>query len=279
MTPAILDDLVARFDAFLVDQFGVLLNGTGAYPQAPAALARLAATGKPVILLSNSGKRAVPNAARLVALGFDRGSFQLVLSSGEAAWMALDRRIGVSLPKGTKVWLHGRDGDRAQIAGLDLVPVATPAEAGLLLLAGSRGDEVTLDAYRDLLQPAAAIGVPMLCTNPDLEMLTPAGIRFGAGRIAESYVAMGGEVEWIGKPHPLVYAEAARLLPGIAPDRVLCIGDSPAHDVAGGIAAGHATALVRTGLHAGVSKADLPALCKAEGAVPDFVLASFDFQS
>ncbi len=279
MTPATLDDLAARFDAFLVDQFGVLLNGTGAYRSAPAALARLAATGKPVILLSNSGKRADPNAARLVSLGFDRGSFRLVLSSGEAAWRALDRRIGVSLPKGTKVWLHGRDADRTQIAGLDLVPVATPAEAGLLLLAGSRGDEMTLDAYREVLQPAAAIGVPMLCTNPDLEMLTPVGIRFGAGRIAESYAAMGGRVEWIGKPHPLVYAEAARLLPGIAPDRVVCIGDSPAHDVAGGIAAGHATALVRTGLHAGLPDADLVALCHAAGAVPDFVLPSFEFQS
>ncbi len=277
MTPATLDDVAARYDAFLVDQFGVLLDGTGPYPNAPAALARLAATGKPVILLSNSGKRAAPNAARLVSLGFARDSFRLVLSSGEAAWLALDQRIGVSLDRGTRVWLHGRDGDQSQIDGLDLVPVAVPAEAGLLLLAGSRGDEMTLADYEALLRPAAMGAVPMLCTNPDLEMLTPVGVRFGAGRIAECYVAIGGRVEWIGKPHPLIYAEAARLLPGIAPDRVLCIGDSPAHDVAGGRAAGHATALVLTGLCAGLSDADLRAHCKTAGAVPDFVLPSFDF--
>ena len=275
--PATLYEMADRFDAFLVDQFGVLLDGTAAYPWAPAALMRLAATEKPVIVLSNSGKRAAPNAARLISLGFAQDAFRLVLSSGEAAWRALDRRIGVGLDKGTRVWLHGRDGDRSQIDGLDLVPVAVPAEAGLLVLAGSLGDRMTLAEYEALLRPAAIAGIPMLCTNPDLEMLTPGGVKFGAGRIAERYVAMGGRVEWIGKPHPLIYAEAARLLPGIAPDRVLCIGDSPAHDVAGGRAAGYATALVRTGLCAGLSDADLLAHCETAGALPDFVLPSFDF--
>jgi len=275
MTPATLDDLAGRFDAFLVDQFGVLLDGTGAYRQAPAALARLAATGKPVILLSNSGKRAAANASRLQALGFARDSFRLVLSSGEAAFAALSRRIGGSVPRGTGVWLHGRAGDDSQIDGLDLVRVATPAEAGLLLLAGSRAEEMTLEDYAALLRPARH--VPMLCTNPDLEMLVARGVTFGPGRIAQEFAAMGGAVEWIGKPHPLIYAEAARLLPGIDPARVLCIGDSPVHDVAGGRAAGHATALVRTGLCAGRSDADLRALCEAAGAVPDFVLAAFAF--
>jgi len=60
---------------------------------------------------------------------------------------------------------------------------------------------------------------------------------------------------------------------------VLCIGDSPAHDVAGGRAAGHATALVRTGLHADLSEAELLALCRAQAAVPDFVLPAFAFQT
>lgn len=278
MIAASLEALAAAHDAFLVDQFGVLLDGSGAYPYAPAALARLAASGKPLILLSNSGKRAEANAARLLALGFARESFRLVLSSGEAAWRALGGRIGAGLAPGARIWLHARDGGADQIAGLNLIPVARPEAADLLLLAGSRGDEMTLAAYEALLRPAAAQGVPMLCTNPDLEMLTPSGLSFGAGRIAETYAAMGGPVEWIGKPHPLIYAEAAALLPGIPPARILCIGDSPAHDVAGGQAAGHATALVRTGLHAGLSDAGLADLCQSAGARPDFLLPRFDFE-
>ncbi|MGJ3264590.1 MAG: TIGR01459 family HAD-type hydrolase [Salinarimonas sp.] len=274
MRPATLAGLAPRFDAFLVDQFGVLLAGNGAYPWAPRALSLLARTGKPVILLSNSGKRSAPNAARLERLGFARDSFRLVLSSGEAAYRMLRAR---ALPAGTPVWLHARDGDESAIAGLGFEPVADPVAARLLVLAGSRADELDLDAYRALLAPAAARSVPMICTNPDVEMLTPSGIRPGAGRIAALYEELGGAVEWIGKPHPLVYAEAARLLPGVAAERVLCIGDSPAHDIAGGRAAGHATALVRSGLHAEADDAELAALCRAAGVEPDYVLSRFDW--
>jgi HAD superfamily hydrolase (TIGR01459 family) len=273
-----LDDLAARFDAFLVDQFGVLLDGVAAYPFAPAALARLAAMGKPVILLSNSGRRSAPNAARLLALGFAPTSFATVMSSGEAAWSALQHRIGTTLPKGARVWLHGRDDEAGQIAGLDLQRVGQPIDADLLLLAGSRGDVMTLDDYVGLLGSAAQARVPMLCTNPDMQMLTPLGLRFGPGRIADTYAAMGGVVEWIGKPHPLIYAAAARLIPGIPAARVLCIGDSPAHDVLGGARAGHATALVCTGLHAGLSDEARLAVCKEEGAMPDFIIPAFDFR-
>lgn len=270
-----LDALAASHDAFLVDQFGVLLDGSAAYPWAPKALSRLAATGKPVILLSNSGKRSEPNAERLLRLGFARGAFRLVLSSGEAAWLDLAQR---GLDPGAAVWLHARDGDTSAVDGLGLRIVDRPDQAALLVLAGSQADVVPMAEYAAQLQDAAARKVPMLCTNPDIEMLTPKGHFPGAGQIARLYQSLGGPVEWIGKPHPLIYRAAARLLPGIPPDRILCIGDSPAHDVAGGRAAGHATALVRTGLHAGVADDDLRALCADEGGVPDYVIPRFAFQ-
>lgn len=267
-----LRQLAEAYDAFLVDQFGVLLDGSSAYPWAAEALATLAATGKPVILLSNSGKRSEPNAARLVRLGFRRDSFRLVLSSGEAAWRHLAHR---GLAPGTKVWLHARDGDTSAIDGLGLDVAPTPSDASLLLLAGSQADVLGLDDYRAMLAPVAG-KVPMLCTNPDLEMLTPHGPRPGAGQIAQLFAAMGGQVDWIGKPHPLIYQEAARLLPDVAADRILCIGDSPAHDIAGGHRAGHATCLVRTGLHASIPDADLPALCLSEaGFLADHILPRF----
>lgn len=273
MTPATLPDLIARHDAFLIDQFGVLLDGKAAFPGATAALDLVAASGKPVILLSNSGKRSEPNAARLMRLGFRRESFRLVLSSGEAAWRHLAHR---ALPPETRLWLHARDGDTSAVEGLGLTMADDPAGADLLILAASQADRLTLEDYRHLLEPAARRGVPMLCTNPDIEMLTAHGTRPGAGRIATLYAGWGGPVDWIGKPHPPIYAEAARLLPGIAPDRILCIGDSPAHDIAGGHAAGHKTCLVRTGLHAGAAEADLSALCLSEaGVLPDHILPRF----
>lgn len=270
--------LAHRYDAFLVDQFGVLLDGPGAYPFAAAALSTLASTGKPLILLSNSGRRSAPNEARLVSLGFARDSFRTVFSSGEAAHACLARRIGTTLAAGTKVWLHARDGDRSAIEGLDLTETDEPARAGLILIAGSLADRITMDEYRQMLAPAAQAGVPCLCTNPDVTMMTASGLRPGAGAIARLFSDLGGAVEQIGKPFPLIYEEVRALLPGIPASRILTIGDSPAHDVAGGQGAGMATALVRTGIHADLSDVALLDLCRAEGHVPDHVIPRFSFE-
>jgi HAD superfamily hydrolase (TIGR01459 family) len=274
-----LGPLADRYDAFLVDQFGVVIGGAGAYPWAPAALARLARTGKPVLLLSNSGKRAAANEARLARLGFERGSYLMVLSSGEAAHAELARRLADGrLPQGAPVWLHAREGAGEEIAGLGLSRAFRPEAAALVIFAGSRGDALSRGEYAEMLRPAAEAGVPALCTNPDMEMLTPKGPRFGAGAIAALYEEMGGAVERIGKPHPLIYAEAARRLAGIDPARTLAIGDSPAHDILGARRAGHASALVLTGLQAGLSAEAALARAKAEGAAPDYLLSRFAFE-
>ena len=87
---------------------------------------------------------------------------------------------------------------------MGLTLVDRPEDTRLLILAGSQADVIDMPRYIDLLGPAAARRVPMLCTNPDLEMLTPMGRRPGAGRIATLYADLGGPVDWIGKPYPLI---------------------------------------------------------------------------
>ena len=267
--------LAPQYDAFLIDQFGVLLDGNGAYRGAAAALSTLTGMGKQVVLLSNSGKRAAPNAARLTRLGFNRASYITVMSSGEAAFAEIRGRIGQDITPGAAVWVHARDGDMSAVAGLDLTPVDQAEAADLLIIAGSRADEFERAQYREWLRPAAQRGVPAFCTNPDMRMLTPLGQRFGAGVIAQLYEDLGGTVEWVGKPFPLIYRMAqAALGPS---KRVLCVGDSPEHDIKGGRDAGFATALVRTGLHADLSEDALLDHCRAT-AMPDFIIPSFRWE-
>lgn len=277
MTPQSLTDLAENYDAFLVDQHGVLLKGNAAYPGAAEALIELAARNKRTVLLSNSGKRSRPNLERLLRLGFDPQSFAAILSSGEAAYSVLADRIGAELRFGAKLLVLSRDGDLSCIDGLALEVTDDPDQAELILIAGSRGEEVPLEHYENLLAGPAGRGVPALCTNPDLIMLTDKGTAFGAGRIAERYAALGGRVEYIGKPHPLIYRVALEQLGGVDPLRVLCIGDSPDHDILGAKRAGLNSALVLTGVHAG---RDLKALidhCAALGAPPDHILPTFQF--
>lgn len=272
-----LDDIAPRFDAFLIDQFGVLLNGEGAYPFAPDALQYLSELGKRIVLLSNSGKRAERNNERLMRHGFNRDSFETVLSSGEVAFTYLKDHIGTDIKPGAKVLLLARDDDVSAIEGLSLALTDSPDDADLILLAGSRGDEMDLVSYRSKLSGAAARKVPCICTNPDITMMTPVGKRFGAGKIAKLYEELGGSVHWIGKPHKMIYQAALALLGDVNPERVLCIGDSPAHDIAGGQSAGLQTALVRTGIHAEDADADIEAECKRLGVMPNFFLSRFSF--
>ncbi|MDR7223036.1 TIGR01459 family HAD-type hydrolase [Aminobacter aminovorans] len=266
-------DLADRFDVFILDQFGVLHDGTEPYPGAVETLVWLKQAGKRTLLLSNSGKRSAPNEARLVKLGFVPGSWDHFLSSGEVAWQSLRKQLGNEA--GLRCLLIARDGDRSAVEGLPLTLVETGEEADIVLLSASEGDRFDLDHYRRLLQPAAARGARCLCTNPDKIMLTSVGPRFGAGRIAELYAELGGEVTWIGKPFSEIYAAALDMLGTPEQARVVCVGDSIEHDIAGGQGAGLRTALVMTGVLEASSAAEREQLFAEHGATPDFLVRTF----
>lgn len=271
-----LRDVVARHETFLVDQFGVLHDGTSAYPGAIEALAQMTKEGRTVLLLSNSGKRAAQNIKRLNSLGFSPETYSAFVSSGEVAWHLLKRELDSGeMPRGARCLLLARDADRSAIDGLGFRETDNGGDADVILLSGSRGDSMAMDDYRRLLEPAARRGVPCLCTNPDKIMLTPTGPHYGAGAIADTYEAMGGSVRWIGKPYPEMYRFALEAI-GTAPSRaVCCIGDSVEHDIAGGAGLGLSTALVRSGILAELGADDLDALFRDHGTRPDYVIDRF----
>jgi HAD superfamily hydrolase (TIGR01459 family) len=271
-------DLVDDHDVFLIDQFGVLRDASGPYPAAPATLSRLKAHGKQIIILSNSGKRSAENDARFAALGFTKGSWDLFLTSGEVAWrmMAEDRTL---LPQDkARCLLISRDNDLSPLTGLALEPCADGALADIVLIAGSEADRFDLDHYRRLLEPAARRNAPCWCTNPDMLMLTPAGPRFGAGRIAALYQEMGGTVRFIGKPHADIYRLALRSAGDPDRHRVICLGDSIEHDITGACQAGLHSALVTSGILEGMSAAARDELCRVHSAWPDYLLPGFIWQ-
>lgn len=271
-----LSELARHYEVFLLDQFGVLHDGIAAYPGAVEGLSALKAAGKTILLISNSGKRAGPNEARLRKLGFREGSWDRFLSSGEVAWRIFSGAAGEpALRPGSRCLLIARDDDRSAIDGLDLAVVETGAEADLVLISGSEGDQYPLAHYDRLIRAAAANGVPCFCTNPDKIMLTSSGPCFGAGRIAERYEELGGTVRWIGKPFPDIYRSALAMLGDPPPSSVVCVGDSLEHDIAGARGAGLAGCLVRSGILAELSPEDLATEMAAHDAVPDLMMPRF----
>lgn len=268
------DDLAADYDAFLVDQFGTLHDGSTIYPGAGAALLRLRAAGKRIVLLSNSGKRAAANARRLAALGIGPETYDLILTSGEVGVQMLAAGRIEAARGVTRCLLLEREGDGSVLDGLNMTPAA-PDTAELVVIAGSEGDRRSLDSYAALLEPLARRGVPGLCLNPDRIMLTPSGFAFGAARIAETYAALGGTITWIGKPYPAIYRAALDALGNPPPTRVAGIGDSVEHDIVGARAAGCAAYLVRAGIIDRWDDGTIAAECVRYGASPDGILEAF----
>lgn len=269
-----IDPLLPLYDAFLVDQFGTLHDGTAPYPGACDALRRMRLAGKRVVVLSNSGKRSAPNVDRLTRLGFPPDAYDALISSGEVAFRLLAEGRIPAARDARRCLLLERDGDGSVLDELGL-EAAGPDAAELVVIAGSEGDRRTLDAYADMLAAPARRGVPALCLNPDRTMLTPGGLAFGAGRIAELYESLGGGVTWIGKPHPAIYAAALESLGGSAPAHVAGIGDSVEHDIAGARAVGCGAWLVGSGIIADASDAAIAAECRRCDVTPDGVLDGF----
>ncbi|MDQ0395674.1 TIGR01459 family HAD-type hydrolase [Labrys monachus] len=269
--------LSAAFGVVFLDQYGVLHDGRRPYPGAVEALRLLRQRGTRTVIISNSGKPGEANAERMARLGFARDLYDHFLTSGDVARAMLERGdIAVAPGPATRcLTLSSSDEhDLADAAGFSITEHG--ADADLVIIGGSQGDRVPLDAYERQLGPAAARGVPCLCTNPDRLALGVNGTFPGAGAIAALYASLGGPVTWIGKPHPAIYAAAAALVGSPRPQDILCVGDSVEHDIAGAHRFGAVAALVRTGIHADASEAELVAEFARWGAAPDIVLAGLE---
>lgn len=247
-----LAEIAGQFDGMLIDQFGVIHDGQKLYPGTLEVLAALRSRGIPVAVMTNSGKRAAANRDRLLRMSVPRDHFVDAVSSGEVAFNSLAVK---------RAYLIGKDGEDYGFDGIDFV--RDPRDAEVMLILGSNAPKTSLTDYRRMFE---GLTIPAICCNPDRLMLSPQGLLPAPGAIAAAYEEMGGKVTWIGKPYPQIYAHAAKLIGN--PRRVLCIGDSAEHDVAGGRAAGFATLLVMTGVSAGIDAAKID-------PYPDYVINTF----
>ena len=239
-----------RYDAFLIDQWGVLHDGRAPYAGAVDCLRRLVDAGKAVILISNSGRRAVESEQRLNRLGIPAACYSHLVTSGEIAWRMLAAGDGFcGALVGTRCALFASDRLSHFADGLPII-LSRPEAADFILLTGMDDTRPIAD-YERLVELGALRELPLVCANPDLARITPAGLKPGAGAIAAHYAARGGVVHYVGKPHRAIYAYCLGLLTGQSVGRTLAVGDSLHHDIAGGAAAGVDTLLVMNGVHAG----------------------------
>ena len=242
--------LAARYDGFIVDLWGVVHDGIAPYPGALACLSRLG--GKPVVLLSNAPRRVSAAQEALRALGVQDRLYSALMTSGEATWLALrDRSDPWFAALGRHVYHLGPARDRGLMEGLGLTQVEAPAEAEFVLNTGpdDHRDGERLKAFIPDLDECLRHGLPMICANPDLEIVRAGARILCAGALADYYEARGGNVRWLGKPDPAIYHHTLGMM-GLERERVLAIGDSLRTDIAGAAAVGIDAVWVLGDLHA-----------------------------
>lgn len=275
--------LAEKYDGFVLDIWGVVMDGTSPYAGARDCMAALQDAGKTVILLSNAPRRAEDVARRLAEIGVVPSDYTAIVCSGEASRQALAARDRSDIAAlGPAYFYIGPQKDAHLLNGLDYRTVDRPDEADFILNTGPFADADALDDFDDILATCRAYDLPMICTNPDQLVVRLDGTRvICAGAIAGRYEQMGGTAHYFGKPHEPIYRACFTALKGIEKRRILALGDTLETDIAGAQKVGLDTALVVGGVLAeplGIAWGEMPPvarielLCRQNGVMPNMAL-------
>ena len=272
--------LAQAYDGFVLDLWGVIHDGVRPLPGALDCLRRLRAGGGRSVLLSNAPRRAAAVQHLLRSMGIGDELYDGIVTSGEATHEALRDRADPFFAGLGRALLHlGPARDRPILDGLDLLCVDHAAAADFVLNTGPDDHRAPepIEAFEPELRACLAAGLPMICANPDLEVIRGGMRILCAGALARRYAELGGVVRMLGKPDPAIYAPVLRRL-GLASARVLAVGDALRTDIAGAEAAGLDSAWVLGGIHGEALLADplgAELAATALGLSPVAILPSF----
>jgi HAD superfamily hydrolase (TIGR01450 family) len=278
MTPTAvrIADLLDRAGGVLLDAFGVLIDGETALPGAARLLAELERRALPFAIVSNDASRSPATFARRFARsGLTVAPDRFVTAGTLLPGYFRDRGLA-----GARTCVLGTDDSRAFVRagggvpvdvapGMEVDAVAICDDGGTPFLEGM---ELALSAIVRAVEAGRhpALVVP----NPDLiypKGRGELGITAGAmGVVIEAALARrlpgaGLVFDRLGKPAPHLFLAAARAL-GVAPARLVMVGDQLETDIAGAHAAGIPSALL-----AGISRWDLQSV-----VAPTYTLATIE---
>ena len=256
--------LGSRYDYLIVDLWGTLHDGIAPLPGAVECLEEFGAVGTRITLLSNAPFRVAGVRELLAQIGIQDSIYEDIFCSGEIAWRAIrDRADSWHAKLGRRVAFIGPDRHRSMLDNPGIDAIAEIEDANFLICTGPREAGHVLDDYMPELARASAAKLPMVCTNPDREVLRGDTREICAGALAEAYESrFGGDVAWHGKPYRPVFDEVLRILGNPDRARVLMIGDGLATDVAGAAGAEIDAAFIVGGIAAERLRA-------SPGALPD----------
>jgi len=265
---------VARdYDAVFLDQFGVIHDGQTPYPKALEAIRKLHESGVKIVILSNSSKRSEHSFAKLRKMGVHVDSIYGIVTSGGIA-LDVMRKFMSDKPTANVLhlnWTPTRgsislsDHNITQIAPLSQSKggfrMPNVEDIDFILAHGTDGitaedgsvQQVPLNDLRALCRKIARErpDVPFYCANPDMVTVDGPQLRVMPGTLASDFEEAGGRyVHRLGKPLPVAYDTAVKLVGIEDKRRIIAIGDSVGHDILGAANAGIDSLYIAGGINA-----------------------------
>ena len=270
-----IEEIIYDYDNFIIDQWGVMHDGTFGYDHAFDSINILNSNNKNLFIISNSSKRSKSSIDRLPKLGFKKNSFINTLTSGEMIWKLL--KANFLDDKNKKNCFHIFDEEKEDGLnfrdGLNLNFVEKVEEADLILACTPFINLQPIE-YIPLLEVAFKKELTMYCANPDFETVESNSNNniFCMGAIGEIYKKMGGNVIIKGKPDVSIYDETTNKI-NLEKKRTLAIGDSLFHDIQGANNFEIDSVLVKSGIHKDLNK--INNLIKNHQINPTYIIDKF----
>jgi HAD superfamily hydrolase (TIGR01459 family) len=256
------DELLARYDFFLLDAYGVLVCATGALPGAAAFLNRLRRADKPYLIVSNDASRSpATSQARYAGMGLPIAEDQ-ILTSG---LLLADHYARAGLV-GAQTIVLGTDDTAAYVRDAGGVVVPCDDDSARVVVVGDDDGYPFLDTVNEVIsvlfrRMARGQETALVLPNPDLIFpMRPGAFGITAGAIAAliehvlrlrqplSLPNDGPRFVPLGKPHGPMFESAARRLGNPDPRRLVMLGDQLGTDILGAQRFGIDSVLVETGV-------------------------------
>ncbi len=236
-------ELIDGFDGLILDQWGVLHDGTTPYPGVIEALRNFVSRRVPVAVLTNSSKSEAANRERLAGLGIPGTLYGPLVSTADllkAHLLQLAPRPGI--------FLLASDIDARLFEDRSLPVVARIEEAECVVLLTVPQSDVDNPSSAPWIEAALARGLTLHTPSADVQSVVPGGkVVWGFSRVMDYYAARGGQVLLHGKPSAHCY-QACRDRLGLGPNaKIAAVGDQFATDVVGAVQNSIYPILVATG--------------------------------
>jgi len=249
-----LDQLIQRYDALLLDAYGVFMNSAGAIDGAIEAMGRIERSGRPSWIVTNDASRLPEtSAARYGRFGFDIDE-ERILTSGRLLVRYFDEH-GLA---GARCIVLGPDDSVEYVRRAGGRAVAPADDADVLVIADEEGYPFveSIDVVVSQLFQRIEVGRPLrlLLPNPDL-FYPKGGDQYGITSGSVAHLLEGvlrhrypdrDDLRFtpLGKPHAPMFDEARRRA---GTSRLVMVGDNLQTDILGANRAGIDSVLVGTG--------------------------------